>query len=417
MEILHRDIMDQLEKYEDRREIIVIKGPRQAGKTTIMKNIEQNMEGNKGFINFENAATRKEFEESPIAFVKSFGANGKLTIFMDEVQKLDKGGEKLKLLFDEIDGLKIYASGSSSLELRSNVLHALAGRALIFELLTFSFGEFLGSRDKGLYEVYSELHASVARFIKDGGKPAPPALSLGLAGYLKDYLVYGGYPEVVKESKDTEIREKLITDIFNLYMDKDAVSFFDIREANKFMAFSKAIAFSTANILNLSSLANDISITGYMADKFLGAMVNSYMVSAVQPFYKNVRTEIKKAPKIYFYDLGMRNSILGNFTAFDNREDRGTLAKNFVFRELLTMGYKPKYWRTTGNAEMDFVIEMPDGVLPVEVKLGGSEALGRSFYSFVEAYKPKRALVVTLNEYFEKKVGDTTVCGVPIFYL
>ena len=416
MEILHRDLHDVLEKYIKRREIIVIRGPRQAGKTTLMKSIEKEIGKNTHFVNFENAVMRKEFEESPIEFVRRFAGDSGFTLFLDEVQKLNGGGEKLKLVFDEMEGLKVFASGSSSLEMKANVLHELAGRALIFELLTLGFGEFLQSRDMGLYKIFNERNKALYSFIIDGHALPKPAFTSELLSYWKEYVIFGGYPEVVK-SKNKEEKIKLLNNLFSLYVDKDVVSFFRIEEANKFMDFSKAASFNTGNILVISAIANDLHITPFKAEKFLSALTNTYIIELIYPFYKNLLTELKKSPKPYFMDLGLRNSVIGNFTEFDNREDRGIIAENFVFRELVTLGFKPKYWRTSGGAEMDFIIETNDGLVPIEVKLGGSRSLGKGFYSFIETYKPKRALVITLDEFSELKVGSTMICNVPIFYI
>jgi uncharacterized protein len=416
MEMLHRDLHDVLEKYIKRREIIVIRGPRQAGKTTLMKGIEKEIGKNTHFVNFENAVMRKEFEESPLEFVRRFAGDGEFTLFLDEVQKLNGGGEKLKLVFDEMKGLKIFASGSSSLEMKANVLHELAGRALIFELLTLGFGEFLQSRDMGLYKIFNERNKALRSFITDGSALSKPALTSELLLYWKEYVIFGGYPEVVK-SKNKEEKIKLLSDLFSLYVDKDVVSFFRIEEANKFMDFSKAASFNAGNILVISAIANDLHITPFKTEKFLSALTNTYIVDLVYPFYKNLLTELKKSPKPYFMDLGLRNSVIGNFTEFDNREDRGILAENFVFRELITMGFKTKYWRTSGGAEMDFIIETSEGIVPIEVKLGGSRALGKGFYSFIETYKPRRALVITLDEFSELKIGNTVIFNIPIFYI
>ena len=416
METLHRDLHDLLEKYIKRREIIVIRGPRQAGKTTLMKSLEKEIGGNTLFVNFENAVIRKEFEESPLDFVKRFEVEGKLTLFLDEVQKLNGGGEKLKLVFDDVEGIRMFASGSSSLEMKINVLHELAGRALIFELFTLGFGEFLQSKDRGLYRAFKERNDALLKFIVNGHRLPKPVFTTELAAYWKEYVVFGGYPEVVKSSNREE-KERLLSNLFSLYMDKDVVSFFRIEEANKFIDFSKAMAFNSGNVLVLSAIANDLHITSFKADKFLSALANTYMVALVYPFYKNMITELKKAPKPYFMDMGLRNSVIGNFLDFDKREDRGIIAENFVFRELLKMGFKTKYWRTAGGAEMDFIIETAEGIVPVEVKLGGSRALGKGFYSFIETYKPKQALVITLDEFSEVKIGNTNICNIPITYL
>jgi len=122
-------------------------------------------------------------------------------------------------------------------------------------------------------------------------------------------------------------------------------------------------------------------------------------------------------PKEYLYDLGMRNAILNNFTPFDNRLDRGELLENFVFCELKSNfeGWQLNYWRTTGKAEMDFILRKDNQIVPVEVKLG-EKKLGKGFYSFINTYHPKRAIIATLNSFKVEKILDTTVYWVPAYF-
>ncbi|PKM91866.1 MAG: hypothetical protein CVU81_03570 [Euryarchaeota archaeon HGW-Euryarchaeota-1] len=152
------------------------------------------------------------------------------------------------------------------------------------------------------------------------------------------------------------------------------------------------------------------------AETYLNVLQATHIISLVLPFYKNLTTELKKNPKLYFLDLGIRNAVLNNFSPFDNRSDRGTLSENFVFRQLVSSyDFKINFWRTTGKAEVDFILTKGDKVIPVEVKLTKGN-LGKSFHSFLDAYNPKRALVVTLNEFGQKKVKNTIVYFVPIYY-
>ncbi len=417
MEMLHRDLEDEIRKYSERREYLIVKGPRQAGKTTLLKDIYSKTSGSRRFVNLDNATARRSFETEPLAFVGRFKTGSKLTLFLDEVQKVNGAGEKLKLLYDEIDGLKVYASGSSSLEMRNNVMYALEGRAFVYELMTFSFGEFLAVRDGGLYKSFKSVNESIRKFIANGTSPQKPAFSDELSGHWKRYVVHGGYPEVVKANDDIDLMKTILKNIFDLYVDKDVVGFFKVEDTNKFIDFAKALSFNISNILNLSSLSSDLHTTHYMARQMLEVMSNTYMIKLVYPFFRNVVTELKKSPKLYFRDLGMRNYVLGNMLPFDNRDDAGKLTENFVFEELEIMGYRTKYWRTTADAEVDFVIEASDGIVPIEVKMGGTGALGRSFYSFINVYKPKRALIVTMNEFSEEKINGTKVFKVPAFCL
>ncbi|MCL5114940.1 MAG: ATP-binding protein [Candidatus Marsarchaeota archaeon] len=415
--IFHRDIEKRILQLADRDEAIVIRGPRQAGKTTLMKLIAGSLTGRKEFVDFDVPSNRNAISESPIDYVERLSKNGKMTLFFDEIQRLDNAGEIIKVLYDAFKGrVKIFASGSSSLEIKQKVLGFLVGRALVFELYTFGFGEFLRSKDEGLHAIFEKKNRSVWDFINGGKAPLRPSLSEELLALWKEYLVFGGYPEVVK-ADGRELKETLLANLINLYIEKDVASFFKIDDTKEFENFVRALSFNDSQMLLLSGIGNDARLTLYKARGYLNIIENTYIAKRVYPYYKNLSTAIRKTPKIYFMDLGMRNAVLKNLLPYEKRDDVGKLAENFVFREIVASGKEPKYWRTTGGAEMDFVIETGDGVFPIEVKLGGGKALGKGFYSFLNKYKPKRALVVTLDRFFSKTVDGTVIYGVPAFYL
>jgi predicted AAA+ superfamily ATPase len=153
MELIKREIEDKLKKFIERREIIGIRGARQTGKTTLLKMIEKQIEGEKVFIDLYLPDYRKTFEENPIDFVKRFKKEGKLFLFLDEVQKAKDAGEKLKIIYDNFPDVKIFISGSSSLELKTKILPELVGRLFLFNLYTFNFYEFLSARDESLAKI------------------------------------------------------------------------------------------------------------------------------------------------------------------------------------------------------------------------------------------------------------------------
>ena len=148
--ILERGLESKLEKLESRKEIIGIRGARQTGKTTLLKLIEGKTKADKAFINLDQAEYRRALEDNPLDFVKRFKKNGKLVLFLDEIQKVKEGGEKLKIIYDEFPDVKIFFSGSSSLEIKTNILPCLVGRLFLFELYTFDFDEFLSLKAEGL---------------------------------------------------------------------------------------------------------------------------------------------------------------------------------------------------------------------------------------------------------------------------
>jgi len=412
-----RELEEKIKPFLNRDEIIIVRGPRQSGKTTLMKMISEKIKFKKEFLDFDISSNRRAISEAPIDYVKGLAGNQKLALFFDEVQRLENAGELMKIIYDNFKGqVKIFATGSSSLEIRQKVLGALVGRAVLFELYSFGFGEFIRTRNESLYTAFKERNNSVLKFIEHGVEPLHKAFSDELLKLWKEYVVYGGYPEVVK-ARGHEIKETLLTNLANLYIEKDIVSFFRIENTKEFENFVKVISFNDSQILKLSNIANESGISFYKAKQYLEILENTYIIKSIYPYYKNVTTSVKKAPKIYFLDLGIRNIMLKNLLSYDKRDDVGKLAENFVFSELERLGKELKYWRTKSGAEIDFILEESDSIVPIEVKLGGSKALGKSFYSFIRKYKPKRALIITLDELSKRKINNTTVCSVPIFYV
>ncbi len=413
-----RKLMGRVSPLIDRREVIGIRGPRQAGKTTLMKMIEQSLAENHDtvFINLDIPEMRNELAKNPLDFVKRFKKKKKLFLFLDEVQRLSDGSA-IKIIYDEFPDVKIFMSGSSSLEIKSTILPYLVGRAFIFELLTFDFEEFLEAKDSGLAGLFRERKQQVVDFANGRMEEIKePAFAGDFIKLWEEYAIYGGYPEVVK-AENREEKALILQAIKNLYIEKDIVSFFRIEETGKFEDFVKILAFNTGQLLSLASLSSAAGITYAKARDYLEILKNTYIVALVRPFHRSMVTEIRKSPKLYFLDLGLRNAVLNNFSDFSIRADQGAIAENFVLRELISNfpGWEIKMWRTTGRAEVDFLLIRAEELLPVEVRMGAR--LGRGFYSFLERYKPDRALVVTKEFFGERRIGDTLVKFVPVFYL
>jgi len=415
--IYPRKLKERILKFIDRREIIGIRGARQTGKTTLLKIIYDNIRGSKIFINLDLPRYRRALEENPLDFVKRFKESRELFLFLDEVQRIENCGEILKIIYDEYPDVKIFISGSSSLELKTNILPFLVGRLFIFELYTFDFEEFLTAKDKSLARIFRAKNESIRRFLDTGEDIEEPSFSEEFLDYWKEYVIYGGYPEVVK-TDDFDMKKMILRNIFELYLEKDITAFFRITDYKKFEDLVRFLAFKISNMISVSSIASDLKIGYKEVEKYLEILEHTYVIKLLRPFYKNLVTEIKKAPKIYFLDLGLRNTVIDNFIPFDNRVDKGELSENHVFRELIINfdGWKIHYWRTTGKAEVDFILERDGEIIPLEVKLSG-ERLGKSFYSFIKTYKPSKAVIISLNKFYKRSIEGTKIFWIPIFYI
>ncbi|MBI5253467.1 MAG: ATP-binding protein [Euryarchaeota archaeon] len=430
MEYLERMLFGEVKKWIHRREIIAIKGPRQSGKTTLLEMLKNWLEkkGTKNivYLSFEDRDNLEKFELDPKAFIKSFieSERKRYFILIDEVHYCKDVGQKLKLLYDTFKNVKFIITGSSSLEITSETAKFLVGRVFSFELLPFSFYEFLNAKDKRLTRVFLEKHKQIERFVMDGKNfriPSSDIFVKDIMKYLEEFLIFGAYPEVIKAKNDEE-KKIVIKNIFNTYLEKDIVSFLHITDTIKFKKLTALLSSQVAKLISYEKLA--VSSKSYFKEiiRLLDILQQTYAIRLIRPFYKNLVTELRKNPKVYFIDYGLKNYAINNFAPLEIRQERGELAENFVLNELGLMVNEKffiNFWRTTAKAEVDFILSKGDETIPVEVKFEElkKQKIGKSLFSFINNYSPKRALIVTKNFWGERKIGRTLIKFVPIVYL
>jgi len=415
MEYYPRKIEEKLEKWLRRKEIVLIKGPRQSGKTTLLLHLKEKLGGN--YITLEDESLLKAFEESPKEFVKRYVEEKKTFLFIDEAQYSKNVGKILKLIFDLYsDKLKLFVTGSGSFDIKVEVGKYLVGRAVYFELLPLDFEEFLLWKAKDLHKIFLDYKKSVVGFILENKDiEAKPVFEQEFNSLLNEYLTYGGFPAVVKE-KDEEIKKELLKNLTRTYLEKDVFFFLNIRHLEKFRNLLHYLSFNIGNLLEISSIMSDLKMDYRTVENYLSILSHTYIISLISPFHKSLVTELKKAKKVYFNDVGLRNSIINNLLFINSRTDKGALLENFVFNELRSnFDCKINYWRTTGKAEVDFVLQLEKEIIPIEVKT--KTKLERGFFSFLKTYKPKKALVFTEKEFGIKKIGETKVAFVPHFFI
>jgi len=405
---LFSDLLDHL----DKKEISLLVGPRQSGKTTLLFLLKDYLEkrGDKCvYLNLDIESDKRYFESQEALLNKislEVGTN-KAFIFLDEIQRKENAGLFLKGLYDMLLPYKFIISGSGSVELKEKIHESLAGRKRLFELSTLSFEEFVNYKTEYKYE------NKLDKFFKVESTKAHQ--------YLYEYLNYGGYPRVVLEETEVE-KTKIISELYQSYVEKDIAYLLNVQKTEDFTRLVRILASQVGKLLNMSELSSTLGLSVSTVRNYLWYLEKTYITYRVTPFFRNVRKEITKSPVIYFSDLGLRNYANGTFGSLSNSSNIGFLFQNFVANRInMKLNQTSLYlhfWRTKDKAEVDFIIEPSENViLPIEVKfkvLKDSE-ISRSLYSFISKYNPKKAVVVHLGEKHTTTVGNTVVKLVPFY--
>lgn len=423
-ETFPREILPDLTKWLDRKEAYAIKGPRQSGKTTILKILQEKLkEKNVVFLNFEDPDVLEAFETNPKQYVKSFMTNsGKYYFLMDEYQYVKNAGKTLKLLYDTFENAKFIVTGSSSLELSDAMAKFLVGRVFFFELFQFNFHEFLTAKNPRLANVYKEKNNQIKECVVNGTTlPIEKDIfQKEFTPLLNEYLTFGGYPALIKTA-DPETKKTILKNIYDTYVSKDIIQFLKISDPTKYRCITRTLAALTGKLLNYNELSSTCQSYYKETKQTIATLAETYIIKLIQPFHRNPVTELKKNPKVYFLDTGLRNYIINNFNPIEKRTDAGAILENHTLL-CLRNSFPQKtinYWRTTAKAEVDFILRLNDELIPIEAKYQQFQKpkISRSLRSFIKTYQPQKALIVTKNFWNQEKIENTTVLFAPAHYI
>lgn len=373
---IERELEKSIRKYIRKKEILVITGMRQSGKTTLVQHIQKSIKGSI-FLTFEDVDIRHLFDHAVKDFIRVYIDPYDL-IFIDEFQYSTAGGKNLKYIYDTKPGKKIIITGSSAPELTVQAIKYLAGRVFVFELYPLTFNEFIKYKSPDLWTAITAIK----------NKSATSELSALVQPYMEEFMIYGGYPRVALAS-DKEEKKTILKNIYQTYLLKDIASIAAIADDYKFAKLIKLLAVQTGNITVYNELSVSSEIPFIDLKKYLNFIDKSYVAKFISPFFTNKRTEIVKNQKIFFCDTGLRNAVIGDFRKLHDRTDKGALLENFHFCQFIKANKTLKYYRSKSGAEVDFIIEKPEGIEAIEIKSNISQAsITRALHSFNEKYNP-----------------------------
>jgi len=386
-------------KYLKTLEIIAVVGPRQCGKTTLLKKIFQGVKKAE-FISFEDIKTLNQFEEDIDGFIK-LHVEGNKYLFIDEFQYSKTGGQKLKYIFDT-QKTKIFISGSSSIDLTVNALKYLVGRIFIFNLYPLDFSEFLGFKDKRLQKIYGECNK---RFLSFGKIEVGPEIDRKLRDHFEEFAIYGGYPRVVL-SRSVEEKKEVLRNIYNTFFLREVKDVLGLIEDFKLNRLIEALALQAGNLIEYGELGRLSELAYPTLKRYLGFLEKTFVAGFLKPYSKNKRKEIVKNPKIYFFDSGLRNAIVNDFRTFSERTDAGQVLENAVFSQLVKENYKLNFWRDKNGNEVDFVLSLEGGkALAMEVKMSIGSNPGSSIGAFGKRYSGAKTGFVFLKKPKSERAG------------
>ncbi|MBN2779218.1 MAG: ATP-binding protein [Bacteroidales bacterium] len=337
MEYLKRDITENVIKKLKPNKVVIIFGARRVGKTVLVKEILKNMNEPVLSLNGEDINVHDKLAIRSIENYRQLIGSYKL-IYIDEAQKIPEIGLKLKLMVDEIEGLKIIISGSSSFDISKDAGEPLTGRKYAFNLFAISENE------------YNQIENSFSKIDK-----------------IRERLVFGNYPELL-HLPDQNDKIDYLNEMISSYLLKDILVYENIKNSQKIFNLLRLIAFQIGSEVSLQELGKQLGISKNTVEKYLDLLSKVYILHKVEGYSRNLRKEITKSSRWYFLDNGIRNAIIANFNSIKARNDIGQLWENYMiserikYQEYNRISSNNYFWRTYDQQEIDWVEER-DGSL------------------------------------------------------
>lgn len=377
---LEEPISHHFQKY---REVLVLLGARQVGKTTLLKKCFPGAY----FLSVDNESVRQNLERYDFSVYRQIFPADVKELVIDEIHFLSDPGRAAKIIYDQMPEIKLIITGSSSLQIKNRASESLAGRKIDYYLFPLTLSEILFQ--KGIENILN--YRLVENILQE--KMKDKIYNFDLEGILANIIIYGGYPVLIDRPSDG----KYLTNLVDSVIFKDLLELKTIDNRPAALNLLKLLAYQIGSLVNLSELSSRLGINVNTVKRYLSLFEQSLIIFPLKPFTAKKRDEIGKMAKYYFYDTGLRNALIDNFSPLNSRQDFGSLFENFIVAEVLKinnyhdLGLKMNFWRTKQGSEIDLVLTKEKQIFGVEIKIGKE----RSNRAFVRRYP--QAILQTLS--------------------
>jgi predicted AAA+ superfamily ATPase len=375
--MIQRVIFNVLNNSLFKGKTLLIFGPRQSGKTTLLELLARETDEKTLLMNCDEPDVRKSLTDATSVQLKKLIGNARI-VMIDEAQRVKNAGVTLKLIHDNLRNVQLIATGSASLELSGELQEPLTGRATELLLLPLSTEELVCHSD-----VLSEKRS------------------------LESRMLFGMYPAVINEPGE---EKKNLNSLSGNFLYKDIFTFQDVRKPEIIENLLEALALQTGSEVSYHELGNELGIDQVTVRRYIDLLEKSYIIFRLRAFSRNVRNEIRKSRKIYFYDNGIRNALISNFRQVNLRTDRGALWENFMVSERIKylnnhqIDCRRYFWRTTQQQEIDYIEEHDGSLAAYEFKWSGKKT-NKLPLTFARSYPLATSTMITPDSYLDFLTG------------
>jgi len=366
--------LENLKNLVQPNKVIVIYGPRRCGKTTLLKKFLESINEKYLFVNGEDIFVQEQLNNQSIIKLKNFVGDYKL-LAIDEAQRIPNIGLNLKLIVDNIEDIRIVVTGSASFDLYQKLGEPLTGRKITLRL--FPLAQLELAKIEKPYETKANLETR---------------------------LIFGSYPEVIL-AKDNREKITYLRELASSYLCKDILEMNGLKHSDKLIRILQLLAFQIGSEVSHSEIAAQVGINKKTVEKYFDLLEKVFVIFKIRGFSRNLRKEVSKSPKYYFYDLGVRNVLINNFNPINLRNDVGMLWENYIISERIkkqeytSIQANNYFWRTYDKKEIDFIEERGGKLYGYEIKFEPKQILPPKDWR--ETYPHSEFLVISQDNYLE----------------